>query len=97
MSAAADALPGGWICPGFWLERVSRFVAEVAERFGRLDMDVDRPFRARRLRRHEGRGGLARDLAGRDITVNVLQPGFIDTDMNPGDGAVPNVDGRFGA
>ena len=27
--------------------------------------------------------GAARDLAPRDITVNVVQPGFVDTDMNP--------------
>lgn len=30
--------------------------------------------------------GLARDLGGRGITVNVVQPGPIDTDMNPADG-----------
>ncbi|WP_200984534.1 SDR family oxidoreductase [Paenibacillus sp. Soil787] len=30
--------------------------------------------------------GLARDLAPRGITVNNLQPGPIDTDMNPADG-----------
>ena len=29
--------------------------------------------------------GVARDLASRGITVNVLQPGFVDTDMNPAD------------
>jgi len=29
--------------------------------------------------------GAARDLAPRGITVNVIQPGFIDTDMNPND------------
>jgi 3-oxoacyl-[acyl-carrier protein] reductase len=29
--------------------------------------------------------GAARDLAGRGITVNVLQAGFIDTDTNPAD------------
>ncbi|MCT7659196.1 SDR family NAD(P)-dependent oxidoreductase [Mycobacterium deserti] len=27
--------------------------------------------------------GLARDLGGRDITVNLVQPGSTDTDMNP--------------
>lgn len=27
--------------------------------------------------------GAARDLAGRGITVNVLQPGYVNTDMNP--------------
>jgi NAD(P)-dependent dehydrogenase (short-subunit alcohol dehydrogenase family) len=31
--------------------------------------------------------GLARDLAARKITVNVVQPGPIDTDMNPADSA----------
>ena len=30
--------------------------------------------------------GLARELGPRDITVNVLQPGSIDTDMNPAHG-----------
>ena len=30
--------------------------------------------------------GLARDLGPRGITVNVIQPGPIDTDMNPADG-----------
>jgi 3-oxoacyl-[acyl-carrier protein] reductase len=30
--------------------------------------------------------GWARDLGGRDITVNVVQPGAINTDMNPADG-----------
>lgn len=30
--------------------------------------------------------GAARDLAHRGITVNVIQAGFIDTDMNPADG-----------
>ncbi|TCM14171.1 cyclic-di-GMP-binding biofilm dispersal mediator protein [Novosphingobium sp. PhB165] len=30
--------------------------------------------------------GLARDFGGRNITVNVVQPGPTDTDMNPGDG-----------
>lgn len=30
--------------------------------------------------------GLARDLGPRGITVNVVQPGPIDTDMNPADG-----------
>jgi 3-oxoacyl-[acyl-carrier protein] reductase len=31
--------------------------------------------------------GLARDLGPRGITVNNIQPGPIDTDMNPADGA----------
>ncbi len=30
--------------------------------------------------------GLARDLGGREITVNAVQPGPVDTDMNPADG-----------
>jgi 3-oxoacyl-[acyl-carrier protein] reductase len=50
--------------------------------------------------------GLARDLAGRNITVNCIQPGPIDTSMNPADPAknpfasylVENTPlGRFGA
>jgi len=32
--------------------------------------------------------GLARELGPRDITVNVVQPGSIDTDMNPAHGPV---------
>ncbi len=46
--------------------------------------------------------GLARDLAARNITVNNIQPGPIDTDANPADGpAAPNMLGamavdRFG-
>lgn len=31
--------------------------------------------------------GLARDLGGRGITANLVQPGSTDTDMNPADGA----------
>src|SRR5438309_2053251 len=31
--------------------------------------------------------GLARDLGPRGITVNNVQPGPVDTDMNPADGA----------
>jgi 3-oxoacyl-[acyl-carrier protein] reductase len=31
--------------------------------------------------------GLARDLGARKITVNLVQPGSTDTDMNPADGA----------
>ncbi len=30
--------------------------------------------------------GLARDFGGRGITVNVVQPGPVDTDANPADG-----------
>jgi 3-oxoacyl-[acyl-carrier protein] reductase len=36
--------------------------------------------------------GLARDLGGRGITVNLVQPGSTDTDMNPADG--PTADGQ---
>lgn len=32
----------------------------------------------------------ARDLGSRKITVNIIQPGLIDTDMNPSDGAFSN-------
>ncbi|GAB3568264.1 SDR family oxidoreductase [Amycolatopsis endophytica] len=35
--------------------------------------------------------GAARDLAHRDITVNVVQPGFIDTDGNPADGPAASM------
>jgi 3-oxoacyl-[acyl-carrier protein] reductase len=38
--------------------------------------------------------GLARDLGGRGITVNNVQPGPTDTDMNPGAG--PNAAGMHG-
>ncbi|HEY1178263.1 MAG TPA: SDR family oxidoreductase [Phytomonospora sp.] len=46
--------------------------------------------------------GMARDLGGRDITANLVQPGAIDTEMNPADG--PSADfqraqtalGRYG-
>jgi len=46
--------------------------------------------------------GLARDLGPRGITVNVVQPGPIDTDMNPADGenapglAAATALGRYG-
>jgi 3-oxoacyl-[acyl-carrier protein] reductase len=36
--------------------------------------------------------GLARDLGSRKITVNLVQPGSTDTDMNPADG--PNADAQ---
>jgi 3-oxoacyl-[acyl-carrier protein] reductase len=32
--------------------------------------------------------GLARDFGAKDITVNLLQPGPVDTDMNPAEGAL---------
>lgn len=35
--------------------------------------------------------GLARDLGPRGITVNVVQPGPVDTDMNPADGPMRDV------
>lgn len=36
--------------------------------------------------------GLARELGSRDITVNIVRPGPIDTDMNPSDGPLaPSV------
>ncbi|WP_028794388.1 SDR family oxidoreductase [Thalassobaculum salexigens] len=35
--------------------------------------------------------GLARDLGPRGITVNVVQPGPVDTDMNPVDGPMRDV------
>ncbi|MBV1833806.1 SDR family NAD(P)-dependent oxidoreductase [Novacetimonas pomaceti] len=35
--------------------------------------------------------GLARDLGPDGITVNVIQPGPIDTDMNPADGAAADM------
>ena len=36
--------------------------------------------------------GAARDLASRGITINVLQPGSVDTEMNPADG--PGADAQ---
>ena len=35
--------------------------------------------------------GLARDLGPRGITVNNVQPGPVDTDMNPADGPMSEV------
>lgn len=35
--------------------------------------------------------GLARDFGPRNITVNVVQPGPVDTDMNPADGPMKDV------
>lgn len=35
--------------------------------------------------------GLARDFGARGITVNVVQPGPTDTDMNPGDGPMSDM------
>ncbi|MDH1262139.1 SDR family oxidoreductase [Pseudomonas sp. GD03944] len=46
--------------------------------------------------------GLARELGPRDITVNLVQPGSTNTDMNPADGALSDIQralmplGRFG-
>ncbi|WAJ29932.1 SDR family NAD(P)-dependent oxidoreductase [Antarcticirhabdus aurantiaca] len=47
--------------------------------------------------------GLARELGPRDITVNLVQPGSTDTDMNPADGPFADFQrnliplGRYGA
>jgi 3-oxoacyl-[acyl-carrier protein] reductase len=38
------------------------------------------------VRNDQGGRGLARDLGPRGITINNVQPGPIDTDMNPADG-----------
>jgi NAD(P)-dependent dehydrogenase (short-subunit alcohol dehydrogenase family) len=35
--------------------------------------------------------GAARDLAHRGITVNVIQPGFVDTEGNPADGPAASI------
>lgn len=34
---------------------------------------------------------MARDLAHRGITVNVIHVGFVDTDMNPADGPAASM------
>jgi 3-oxoacyl-[acyl-carrier protein] reductase len=36
--------------------------------------------------------GLARDVGGRGITVNTIDPGSTDTEMNPADGATADVE-----
>ena len=41
--------------------------------------------------------GLARELGPREITVNLVQPGPIDTDMNPADGELAKTVLGFGA
>ena len=47
--------------------------------------------------------GLARELGAKDITVNLVQPGPIDTELNPADGASADSNrslvalGRYGA
>lgn len=41
--------------------------------------------------------GLARELEPRDITVNLVQPGSIDTDMNPGTGEAAEANQGFTA
>jgi len=41
--------------------------------------------------------GLARELGPRDITVNVIQPGPIDTDMNPANGDFGDLNRQFTA
>jgi NAD(P)-dependent dehydrogenase (short-subunit alcohol dehydrogenase family) len=41
--------------------------------------------------------GLARELGPREITVNLVQPGPIDTDMNPADGELAKTVLSFGA
>ena len=35
--------------------------------------------------------GLARDFGARGITVNCIQPGPVDTDMNPADGPMADT------
>ncbi|MGO7675499.1 SDR family oxidoreductase, partial [Rhizobium ruizarguesonis] len=51
---------------------------------------------------HSFTRGLARELGSRDITVNLVQPGSTDTDMNPADGDCADVQrawiplGRYG-
>jgi len=39
--------------------------------------------------------GLARDLGGRGITVNVVHPGSTDTEMNPADGETAETEREF--
>ncbi|MDQ0390558.1 SDR family NAD(P)-dependent oxidoreductase [Labrys monachus] len=51
---------------------------------------------------HSFTRGLARELGPRDVTVNLVQPGSTDTDMNPADGAFSDFQrslsplGRYG-
>src|SRR6185369_11014614 len=79
---------------------VDQLVRNVAKDFGRLDIlvnnaavavsgavgDANADYAATKAAIVGYSKGASRDLGPRGITVNVLQPGSIDTDMNPKDG-----------
>lgn len=73
--AAAETLPEGGRGRGHRLDQ-RRAGPGARDDCGRHEQGCGR----------RARTGLARDLADRKITVNVVQPGPVDTAMNPADG-----------